>query len=98
MSFIAGRVDVRIFALSLVLWDPQFPIRQIHDIGLRWKVTIHCHHLSSAWRTSVTTCLFRLVNCLHMIYIIYQHNQVHKYEVTDETAVIYKAYIPYDSL
>jgi len=59
ISFIPGRVDIRIFALSLVLWDPQFPIGQIHDTGLCWKVTIHCHHLPSAWGTtwaSVTTC------------------------------------------
>lgn len=41
---------------------------------------------------------FRSVNCLHMIYIIFQHNQVNKQEVRDETAVIYEAYIPHDSL
>jgi len=32
-----------------------------------------------------------------MIYIIYQHNQVSKY-ARDETAVIYEAYIPLDSI
>lgn len=32
-----------------------------------------------------------------MIYIIYQHNQVSKYP-RDETAVIYEAYTPHDSI
>jgi len=55
ISFIPGIAYARILALSLVLWDPQVPIGWIHDIDLHRNVNIHCHHLPSAWRTTLTS-------------------------------------------
>jgi hypothetical protein len=101
ISFILGRAHAKISTLSLMLWDPQFPIW--HTLVLEGYHSL----LSSAkcMEDNFNLCnymykkyLFRSVNCVHMIYIIYQNNRVNEYERWEMKLLSYEAYIPDDSL